>query len=144
MTKKSNDALENVKTTAYYACMAKGNNTAQNVQNALVTGVDIGTSLSGGGLSLARDFLGVKKPDTKHRNCCNEWDTVDQPKICSTELFSNSDSGSTMHIFNILIIVFSLYLYKKCNSKFNAGELCWACCCPLCYIMYKMAFDNCL
>tara|TARA_S200000501_G_C20765590_1_gene718143 strand:+ start:886 stop:1242 length:357 start_codon:yes stop_codon:yes gene_type:complete len=78
-------------------------------------------------------------------SCCKDLTGEDKERCdkAEGERFSNTNGG-TMHIFNILIILFSLYLYKKCNSKFNAGELCWACCCPLCYIMYKMAFDDCL
>ena len=79
-------------------------------------------------------------------DCCDVIENEEQKKQCKQfEGFADSGGGGTVMAVNIAISIFALYLYKKCNKTgFNAGELCWACCCPLCYIFYKMVFENCL
>ena len=127
--------------------MANTDNTESNVQNAFTTALDIMGSGGGIGSAVVKKFISTGGPSTNHEKCCNLWENVeDRPIECRKDRFSNTDSGgSTVMAVNIAISIFALYLYKKCNKTgFNAGELCWACCCPLCYIFYKMAFDNCL
>ena len=49
----------------------------------------------------------------------------------------------TVHIISgviqSLLLLVALYFSFKCNKGFNLGSVLLACCCPICYIAYRLA-----
>ena len=48
-----------------------------------------------------------------------------------------------VHIFSsivqTIVLLGALYLSFKCNKGFNLGSVLLACCCPICYLAYRLA-----
>ena len=64
------------------------------------------------------------------------------------EAFKNAKNGKivinpTVHIISSLIqtiiLLGALYLSFKCNKGFNLGSVLLSCCCPICYVAYRLA-----
>ena len=57
-----------------------------------------------------------------------------------------STSNTLMMVLHQAMFWFALYLSYKCNGEFVLQEFLIACCCPPCYIAYKLAtdYDNCI
>jgi hypothetical protein len=58
----------------------------------------------------------------------------------SMQKFSDSLTVSPIvQIFNVIVLVFALYISFKCNKGFNFGSFLFACCCPILYVPYRLA-----
>jgi hypothetical protein len=44
-----------------------------------------------------------------------------------------------LHILDVFLFIFAIYLSFKCNKGFNLGGFLMACCCSAIYIAYKLA-----
>ena len=65
--------------------------------------------------------------------------------VCNKETFKNGTVviNPTVHIISSLIqtiiLLGALYLSFKCNKGFNLGSVLLSCCCPICYVAYRLA-----
>ena len=69
--------------------------------------------------------------------------------VCNKgEAFKSSKNSKIVinpivHIFSsivqTIVLLGALYLSFKCNKGFNLGSVLLACCCPICYLAYRLA-----
>ena len=53
-----------------------------------------------------------------------------------------STNATSYSIFNSILAFFAIYLSFKCNHGFAFGDLLFACCCPVFYILYRAGSSN--
>ena len=71
---------------------------------------------------------------------CNKGEAFKSSKNAkNSKIVINPIVHIVSSIVQTIVLLGALYLSFKCNKGFNLGSVLLACCCPICYLAYRLA-----